>query len=265
MSKVKKRCREGQECAKRDVLEILNSNVRCSKLISLESRDFLTICHSDMDADRMFTDECLLALDAIGCVPVMPPILKTKRSVIVRRLDPLIYDNTPPDIINGLLQRNEWLKVEDVHKFPNSKTMKLICKTQDAVRRCMLDGIRLFNLYVSPEDMQVEDYYEIMVCYRFFALNDHPTGGCPKGRDYVVCSSCSQVGHNFKDCPETGPKHCMNCGGAHSAVAYSCPHRRSIIQTLKERTSTRNPVSPEKNHLLCCCFRNDCRLDGCHK
>ena len=87
MPKIKIRCSVPTLTVRSDMLGVLeNFSVRCSRLIEHErggqGRDYSVVCHSDLDADNMFSGPCLAALEALNCVPLMPAYLKSKRSVI---------------------------------------------------------------------------------------------------------------------------------------------------------------------------------------
>ena len=57
----------------------------------------------------------------------MPPDLKAKKSVIIPRVDDLIYEWSNVDIGEELKRQNSWIgeELEAVYKFPNSPTIKL--------------------------------------------------------------------------------------------------------------------------------------------
>lgn len=235
MPKIRVKCENFSTGLRSDILKILNNfNVRCSKLISASQSEFSVICHDNSDVDKIFSDECLLAVNALGCKPVMPLFLKAKRSVIIRRLDNYIYDSNTEAIVNELHSQNDWLSITDINKFPNSNFIKVTCKNQDMASRCLMDGLIMFQLYVSPRDIKEEEYFDVLVCYRCFTLNDHPTNFCDKSQDYVVCSLCSGLDHDFKTCPSTNARKCINCAGSHSTLSFSCPTRKSAIKSMKD-------------------------------
>jgi len=245
-SKIKMRC-TGIVPASRDAILAIFSNfgVKCSRLISpsAEKRDYLVLCHSDLEADRVFDDDCVRALNAIHCEPVLPMNLKAKRSIIVKRIDSFIYDNcTADDIMTEFNDRNDSLTAVSVFKFPNSKTMKVTFRCQSMAVTCANAGFKMFNLFIGPFDIQEEEYFDVMLCYRCYSWNTHLTHQCPKPRDYIICSSCSELGHVFRACTST-KKCCLNCNQNHASVSYSCPERKRAVSEIKQGKIDGNAIS----------------------
>lgn len=246
MSKIRLRYSGESHPVRNDILQIFaNFGIKCSKLLlpSENFKDILVFCNSDLDADRIFDSDCLIALDAIQCTPAMPMYLSAKRSVIVRRVDGFIYmDNSTDEILAEINVRNEDLDVISVLKFPKSRTMKVTFKCQEMAVKCLKIGMKMFNLFVSPSDIHEEEYYDIKICYKCYVWDSHLAHQCHKPEDFVVCSNCAERGHTFKTCTSS-VKICLNCKGDHSAISFSCQVRKEAIKRLKA-SSVRHVTPP---------------------
>ena len=175
MSKIKLKCNETTSAVRLDVLQIFRSvNIRCSRLVSINNnKNLLAICHSDCDADQIFSNECLVALSAIGCTPIMPAHVKAKRSVLVKRVDAIIYDNASHDILKEINEHNEGIAATDVFKFPNSRIIKVTCANRTMALNCVKNGLRMFYLYVSPDDITGEEFHDVKICFKCYTFENH--------------------------------------------------------------------------------------------
>jgi hypothetical protein len=200
----------------------------------------LAYCISGHDADKIFSEGSLTALTAINCVPTMPLFLKSKRTVIVKKLDSYIYDNSQDEIKVELNANNDGVSVVDVFKFPNSNIIKVICNNQESADICLRMGVKMFHLFVSPRDIHREEYFEVKTCYKCYSLDSHLAHQCTEEAGYVICSKCAVVGHNFRSCT-SGIKCCINCNmTSHSTLSFSCPKRKEIIKRMKEAKTVKS-------------------------
>ena len=218
--------------SKVDILDVFNTfNIKCSNItIPTEKNEFMIYCNSSADVDLVFQEACMFALDALGCIPVLPPELKAKRTVILKSLDTYIYDLPLAEIVFELNKNNENLHVVDAYKFPNSRTVKITFSNENMASTCLENGLNIFIIHLSPNMMQREEFIQIPTCYRCFSLNTHSSNECKKETDYVICSKCAVIGHDSRYCSSNEFK-CINCEGNHSTLSLSCPIRIAIIKT----------------------------------
>lgn len=69
-----------------------------------------------------------LELAQNGFRPFIPPDLNARKSVIIPRVDDLVYEKKVVDIISGNSKENDWInknEIENTYKFPNSPTLKI--------------------------------------------------------------------------------------------------------------------------------------------
>jgi len=245
MTKIKIKCDPDVSVSRSDILQIFSgANVKCSSLVPVQNNsEFLAYCHSDVDADRIFGDGCIDALKAIGCNPIMPMQVRAYRSVIIRRLDNIIYGSSIDDILCEVNSRNDCLNAQAVFKFPSAKMIKITFSDREMALGCIRDGLKLFNLFISPTDIKQEEFYNIKTCYRCYLLDAHYTKDCPEPETYIICSNCSELGHTFRECSATN-KRCINCNKPHSTLSFSCSRRKEIVDRLREAEKSRVFNSP---------------------
>lgn len=73
-------------------------------------------------------------------------------------------------------------------------------------RQKQIKQLKMVSLRLPKHDIQVDEYYNITACYRWFSLRDRATNNCPKGKIYKICSKCSLEGHVGRDCKERKKK-----------------------------------------------------------
>ena len=229
--RIKIRC-NGASASRDSVLRVLCRNgVECSKLQRINSESLLLFCNSGSDIDKIFQDKCFLELQQSDCEPIFPADLKARRSIIIKSIDPFIYNHKEDGIKLELQKQNVWATVAEVFKFPNSKTVKVTFTEQSMVDKALDGGLLMFNLSITSCDIARERFIDIPICYRCYKWNDHKASECSKDPSYVICSICSSTDHNYKTC-KSPIKKCINCCGNHATVSYSCQVRKTIARSL---------------------------------
>ncbi len=141
MGRVKiKHPRPKELASKRQLLGILSPAVKPTRLISSWDA-IIVLTATDKDADNIFSPSMLQTLADSDFTPIMPPELKSRRTVVCLRLDELVYDNSPEDIKEDIESRQSWAKVVEIFKFPRSKTIKITFTTSDMARKAKEHGL----------------------------------------------------------------------------------------------------------------------------
>ncbi len=136
----------------------------------------------------------------------MPPELKAKKSVIIPRVDDLIYEQPALDIGEEIAKKNQWIGDElGVYKFPCSPAIKLTFSQTILDKMCIEIGLKAFSVSIPPHEIKLETYISIQCCMRCYAL-EHFKNECPKNNDFKVCSECSTVGHVWHQYKEENKK-----------------------------------------------------------
>lgn len=82
----------GPRAARDSLHKVMHTfKVQCSRANRVNAELLLLYCNSNRDIDLIFSHDCLTELKKIDCQPQIPTYLKAKRSIIIKRLDPLIY------------------------------------------------------------------------------------------------------------------------------------------------------------------------------
>lgn len=244
--KVKLKCLHNQN--KRDALlkMLYDYHVNCSRIIQANPKLVLVYCNDSNDVDSVFSSKCISDLKVLGYEPIVPPDLRAKRSIIIKRLDSFIHGQSVENIKSELENVNSWLEIYDIYKFPKSKTLKITFVNQCMAKTAIEKGILMFRLSIPSNDIFPEEYVNLMICYQCYKWDDHLTESCQMGSHFKVCSLCSSNDHTFKDC-KSESKKCINCEGSHSTLSHSCPRRRDIARKktetplLNTATNTRTP------------------------
>ena len=137
-------------------------------------------------------------------LPVMPPELRAKKSVIITRVDDVIYEHDSLAIGEELVAKNLWIgeEIESVYKFPNTSTLKLTFSHTAVAKKCTGAGLKAFRISIPAHEIKVETYIPIQCCMRCYALESHYTNESPKPNTYKICSECSEEGHVWIQCKE---------------------------------------------------------------
>ena len=231
-NKIKVRCNSPK--ANREIMlrVLCDYNIKCSKIIKVNDKVLLVFCNASDDIDKMFSKECIAKLKSHDFNPIVPPDLQARRSLIVKNLDPLIYQNSVEDIVTEMEHSNIWLRIDSLYKFPNSRTIKVTCEDQEMVRKALSCGLLMFNLSIHISMIQQEEFVNLTVCYRCYKWNEHTAMSCCQDKNYKICSLCSTVGHVFHECTNS-IKCCINCRGNHSTLSFACPVRKKIAAEVR--------------------------------
>ena len=227
----------------------VDQKINCQKIYlnKHKQQECIVICNSPENADKIFTEPCINKLNEIGSTPVLSEELKAYRSVILRNCSDDIYNNDVNTIIEEIHNNNYGIKIQDVFKFPNTKTLKITCASHQMQQRLCNNNVLLFRLSIPVSE---EIYVNIKVCLKCYAMDSHETNNCPQGQEFKICSNCASTNHTHKEC-KSPTQSCIHCHGNHSSMAYSCPERKKLIKMkhsmliddARSNTSTRRSTS----------------------
>lgn len=216
------------------LLELLcNEDIYITKLIPVN--DGFIVITIDEDQDKIFQEEVKNKLNENSFYTVIPPELKAKRSIIIFKVDPHIYNNSEEEITRELKLHNEWIQegIDAVFKFPNSKTLKITFTQAILASKAQEHGLKLLQMKIPKHQINQEKYYNIKMCFRCYKLDDHFTNTCPMTTDYKICSECSQEGHTWKECT-SNTKTCINCKEEHRTMSMKCTKRKEVIKKMRQ-------------------------------
>jgi len=242
MVKITIKCDSPQLHHKLSLLKLFRDlNLEVGSIVKIQDK-FLVYFNENFDQDHLFSDETRSKLSGIGCSLILPSNLRAKRSVLVFRVDNEIYEHDVNDILREIEECNENLEIDEVVKFPNSKTLKILFNSEKAARFAEQRGIHAFYLHMSPRNIERDLHVDVKNCFKCYKIDDHIAADCTKDDDFKICSLCSSVDHTYRDCEATFKK-CVNCKGNHGALSFSCPIRK---QALREK---RKSVKSQKSQV----------------
>ncbi len=243
MTRVKIKCKglgsSGNKDKKIKLLEIMcTKEIHVTKIFNTND-GFALLLISEDNAEKIFTKELKDSLDKEGFYP-----LKVKKSIIVTRVEDLIYDRYEDEIAEELKLKNLWIgdEIDSVFKFPNSSTIKIIFTQTNLAKKSIEKGLLAFNLNIPPSDIKQETFIQIKTCMKYYRIEDHSTRDCPKDVSFRICSECSKEGHVWHQCKEQ-IKKCINCGENHTALAIKCVKRKTVIRKKRKEEATRKNLS----------------------
>ena len=194
------------------------------------------LCNSEEDLDAIFSATCISNLNTAGRKPVLPPDLKAKRSVILRRCDYQILNKKEEDIKFEIEKQNAYIRVRDIFNYDSSKNIKVTFENQHMVSQVLTKGLVLFNLSHPAHNISRKFFVDILTCFKCYQLEDHPTSSCPKSKEYKICSLCDSQEHTHREFISSIRK-CINCkeeGNDHSTLAMSCSFRKNVSKKKRE-------------------------------
>ncbi len=245
MAKIKIKCRQNNREQKLKLLEILcTRDIEVSGFIPTYD-GFVVLPINEHHADSIFNAEVKEQLEAHGFRPSLPPELKVKKSIILTRVEDIIYEKHILDIGEEIVKHNTWLdenSITDVYKFPNSPTIKITFTQTNLAQKCIGSGLKAFGISIPPHMIKQETYIPVKCCMRCYTLEHHFTSECPKQKEYKICSECSQEGHVWHQC-ESDVKKCLNCGEPHSTMAMKCKKRKEIIKGKRTEINEKQKMS----------------------
>lgn len=245
MGRVKfKHPRGGEITVRHKLLGILAGQVQVFRLFPAND-GVVVITNNDGDVDAIFRSDIQEKLEKEGFTALMPPELKSQRSVICFGLDDIAYDHSPQEIRAELEAQQDWLKISEIYKFQKTNTIKITCASSAIAKKATENGILMFYLSIPPSQLRVEDYVPLTACDRCHAVEKHTTSQCNVPASSKICSECGSRDHTFRNC-SANEKFCVNCKTpGHSARAMRCPVRKQAVkdkQAQRREAKTTRPT-----------------------
>lgn len=240
MAKIKIKAKEKNRHFRDQLLQILASqNIFATNVYEARDGYVVTLLRQD-ELETIFSAECQAALNNHDFSSVTPQNLKAKRTILMFNCPEEVTRHTENEIKTEIYRVNEFTTdmIEEITKFKGKPIIKINFKQISVATKAQETGIRLFNMSIPPHQIEEEDYVEVTMCMRCYAMEDHYTNQCPKEKDYKICSECAEEGHHWYTCKKE-QKKCINCRGNHRTLAYKCPDRKTIEKNKKNEKKAR--------------------------
>ena len=80
-----------------------------------------------------------------------PPEYNAKKTIVVKGVDTQVSEYSPDDIVKSVERENEWAKVAQVIKLPNTTTMlKIKFETAQMAKKALDSGFYILFQYITP-------------------------------------------------------------------------------------------------------------------
>jgi len=174
--------------------------------------------------------ETISQLQNVSARPVMPPNIRVNRSLLLFKLDDMIFANSCEEIKSEIENKNQWCKLLDVFKFKKTKGIKVVFSSSIMAEKAADRGLHMFRLHVPGHVMRKDSFRSVTTCYVCYELNSHISTECPKkSSGYKICSNCSSLDHTWKSCTAEVSR-CVNCHGDHNTMSSVCSMRRDAMK-----------------------------------
>ena len=203
------------------------------------------------DSDKFFTKTADKTLKDIGLTPTLTAKKRAERSLICRQVVDFAGQHSEEDIRRELCDKNN-MDIIKVTKFPtNNRTtykthvFKAEFKLTEETDKAKRDGLRLFNTFIAPRQIQQDEFFDLTMCFRCYALEAHTTNNCPRPATYTVCSHCGTEGHTHQNCPNPTTFRCLICKGAdHRTMQMRCPTKKDLQKQKLQASKSASSIQP---------------------
>ena len=184
------------------------------------------ILYSPETEDDIYAATTLRYLESAGLKPIISREAKARRTVLIRGVDPTVYDNIYSYVPEDKLLQGYY--------DPNSGLMKLaFCDSKDAIKVAK-EGFKAGVFEYPPSVCSLEEYIRISECFSCYEPNpDHSFDTCTY-KGISLCSTCGRDTHRYTNCPGTEVPLCLVCmrrglAAEHSTRTQACPIRKQAI------------------------------------
>ena len=221
------------------LLAILSERLIYATRIIQTQDSFIVLTRTDEDADKIFTTSTTDLFVEQQFLPVLPPEIRAKRTVVLLNVDEHIYNKPEKEITDELLSVNSFLSegINNIFKIPKSRIIKITLNSSTAAKKATEIGMLGFNMSIPHYNIKIEDFIPITTCMRCYAIEKHQTNQCTEDKSYKACSECAGRDHTWRECKATS-KSCLNCGGEHRTLANQCPMRKKAKEEKRREKQT---------------------------
>ena len=134
---------------------IYEQGIKFSRIIPTGDT-FIVVCLSEDEVDKLIATPTSTELKSKKFEVVIPPHLKAKKTVIVKRLDRDLTVQSVEALSCDIEQRNHWAKVEETVKFPRMPNMLKIRFTDiKMARKATEQGLSIGKYHMSKDNVEL--------------------------------------------------------------------------------------------------------------
>ena len=207
---------------------------------------YYAVTDDNTSVDKLTSQRAIDAFKTINLTPITPPDLRAKRTIFIRQIDRYAGSHSADEIKTDILNNNRDLKIDSIIKIKDyTHIIKLIASDTKTAQTILTNGLKMFHTKVTPSQCEQEKYVHILICFKCYKYEDHPTNRCTETTD--KCSECAQTGHTHHNCPNDYKK-CLNCNENHRTLASSCKIRKQAIKDKEDKDRTRRDETETKTY-----------------
>lgn len=172
-----------------------------------QRRDMIHIIVNEDSLDQFFSESNMNKLKGMGLDVLIAPEYKTKKTVIVKNVEPEIIDqlvglwksNKKAECQDKIMVNRKVHELEGIEKIAGTMLMKITFKQISIASKVVKSGIKLMYQTLLANQVEREVFVSVVPCYRCFKYS-HFTTQCPEEVNYKICSECAQEGHYYHQC-----------------------------------------------------------------
>ena len=197
---------------------------------------FNAIVERQEDTDVLLSTKGAETLRKLNLIARIPPQVRARRSLFLRRVDSFVGAHSPVELKNELEAQKPWLKVREVFKIKDyTHVLKIECQELQMADKALEQGLLCFYTKIAGAQIERETYVSLQMCFKCYRYEQHQTSECPEG-DIRWCSECGAKDHTYRDC-RNQRKQCLNCDGPHRTMAMACKIKKQLMNDkIKKQT-----------------------------
>lgn len=151
MAKIKIKVLGGPSPRKRDLLAnaLYGAEIRVLRYIAIQD-GYLALIDNDIQAEKLFSKDVVLSLEKLGFSPVLPVDMKAKLTLVFKKLDRQVVNESPLDIEDEITAAFPEAQVDNIFVMKANHIIKVRFTDHATAKAIKEKGMYLFKLYVAP-------------------------------------------------------------------------------------------------------------------
>lgn len=192
----------------------------------------------------LFNPPCHDALKDAIFIPILPPDLKAKCTILLLKMASFIRDKAFDTIQEEVERLNEFTAraITHIYKF-NKYPIKVTFNQTAVAQKAINSSLKMFNTRIPSHDIQQEDYTPVTNCLWCHAIEHIPPSNAPKeGSTEFAWSVLPQITYGTPALPKSKNVSTVKVLTGHLQRIIPDKKRQSWPRNKKRRTN--EPPSP---------------------
>ncbi|ROT62566.1 hypothetical protein C7M84_019586 [Penaeus vannamei] len=192
MTKVKINVHGGPSPSRRNTLAQALFEAEISLLRYYPTHDgYVALIEDNSQAEKHFSHQVTTKLEKLGFSPVLPLDMRAKLTLVFKKLDRQVVNETSDDITNEIMASAPHAKVENIHIMQALYMIKARFADHASANKIKEEGIFLFKLYVAPWQIEFERFTPVRQCMNCYAYG-HLKTNCKDEKKSLCSESVAQ-------------------------------------------------------------------------